>query len=710
MTRAADTRQEFLFKVVDDQTSFSGIRDQLTSFEALYLSAFPDANEREEPGEIYARLRGAGSTAGPVTFLVLAEAADRSIAGLLIVDWYMRSQTAHITYLTIAEKYRKCGLSRKLVTQELPDALRKIELREKFNFNAVFLEAHPPWHDGMDAFNPDHRMAVFENLGARWIPVDYVQPRLPGREDRARSLILMCLPRPDSLRTEIFPDVVSGFLADLYHGLGIQDPGTDHDFRAMTSQLAQMRAQSGAIPLRALPRKEHSRLRFSGARIALQFVEDTPFSRQAKSPEHCPWIHSFETDLFSHQSQVDPPFWTLLEPPLTQTVTVLFPGRYEYTSEGNTRTLASGRTSVRLSLQLASTTFRKSGIRGFHLLLSTAADEHLTEHELIKLSSFFGSRQENSSARQHVQFSLGSNTEPLSATELVTKLFHSVRPGSPSLSTGIVQVNTESCEYQAANHEALPWQEVYSGIAGADHLPHHKEDRFAEAYLRSEGFRYAANAFCGISLGIFDFCRMDISEVKDTLRAILSGENHFLIMNRGSLFYSQHDASWSPPGQLLMSPYLLIPNMLLAHNEFIARRAESRIDEILRSGAKNERQINARLRESEFDIDVAYIKNIFHYPSERCIFEYGSSHRGIVDLAKSASRKSAAAEKIIMEIRDKRESRRDLAITMLLAIISCMQLATVFDGLFGNDHAMATTYTLGLAVFVAGAIFALKKY
>lgn len=696
--------------VINDNVSLELHAARLPAIERIYCESFPDDNEREEMADILSRIGAGGPPPLPNTFMIVAGDEAGHADGLLVVDWYRASRVAHLTYLAVDRACRQRGIARALITDALPRSLANIEQREGFTFTAIVLEVHKPWIGRDDVFDPDTRMGIFAGLGAKWVPIHYVQPCLPQRREGAQDLLLMALPAGNLPQDEMPAQCLVDFLAEFFRGLGIPDPEERQPYRDMVAQVRAATCSNGMIPLRHAPRMEKPRLHFTNACIALQFVEDSGSADNNPSPEFCPQVHSFETDLLSYQSQVSPPFWTWMLDDHPSTVSVEFPETYEYTSEGATRTLASARKSVELNVQVLKTSFRRSGCNGWHIVLSTQASGHLSEYEIIKLASYFGSLQEDTRLKDLMSFLPRGSGKALSAGDLARSLCGIPQGHDLFLKTGIVDINTAHSRFASdGTRGEFEWPVFYRHLIAAGSGINDGHDQMLALYCGDEDFRYACNAFCGLSLGIFDFRRMNFNEVTDTLQPRLANPGYFLVLNRGSILCSRHDLDATASGRMAMSPYLLIPNMLLAHNEFIASRAESRIDSIIDECQGSEKSINLVMRSAEFDLNVAYLQNVFHYPSERFIYDFGSAHRGILERMESARKKSGNVDKILEARKSLRDGKRDLALTILLAVISCMELASIFESASSSDHMMAVGYALALATLVAVSIFFLKK-
>src|SRR5690606_572517 len=104
--------------------------------------------------------------------------------------------------------------------------------------------------------------------------------------------------------------------------------------------------------------------------------------------------------------------------------------------------------------------------------------------------------------------------------------------------------------------------------------------------IENDSLKQFSKTLCGIILGIFDFNRMDYDEIFDTIQPIVQAASSFIVLCRGTLFkISEEDEIMeSVSNHVVVSPYLLVPNMVLAYNEFILMQAKNEIDSSLKPG------------------------------------------------------------------------------------------------------------------------------
>lgn len=422
----------------------------------------------------------------------------------------------------------------------------------------------------------------------------------------------------------------------------------------------------GYLYLHELPRAERPKIKFQRAAVAFELVVDESyftilddaekkageFSKALNQP-YCVVTHSFETDLFSYTHQSKPPYFTRCFMPsdpksYLQDVTLRFPNVYEFVSEGRREIIYhlnedgsatfNGYHEIGVNVFLNFSWFHRSKIRVWHIVLASKEDEGFSELDIIKLMKFFSGAQESQSEASKVKqanrllfkvgaeewqlydffeklsgvrYSLRDETASASHVEFDEKDGRKV-PGLKNLRTGVVQIDTDYCAYVGkekilVEHEEfqktlrslyarLCESEAGDKVMGSDIEHEYKKDPAAE---------YVFKAYCGITLGIFDYERMGFEEVGDTLLPRSATTTSFLTVNRGVLTSFGHgdsvlDSAW---GSIGINPYLLIPGAVLAQNEFISIDAKNKLD-ILLDKFKEVPERNAMMKATRGEITV----------------------------------------------------------------------------------------------------------
>jgi len=212
----------------------------------LYLPSFPNVDERESPSDWIPRLEvNRPLPPQPLTYifvtgrdLTIPDESRRSVYGLLIAELYQQSMSALLTYLVVAESYRRHRLARGLVDRA------RGQLKAKATdfgrpLRAIFAEVHDPEVDDSPVaekdwqLDPHTRLDIMAKLGGRRVPIAYVQPALGRDRSRVRSLLLFTFPLNDQPVTTIRTEVIKEFLAEFYCAEGVTDPARDIDFVRM---------------------------------------------------------------------------------------------------------------------------------------------------------------------------------------------------------------------------------------------------------------------------------------------------------------------------------------------------------------------------------------------------------------------------------------------------------------------------------------------
>lgn len=210
----------------------------LAAFEDLYRRTFTDPAEREDPAQWPPRLYGDLPAPQPrMHLLVAVDEPGRNLLGGIAFEYYRDSRCGLLTYLVTAADSRRRGLGRRLVQNALARLQQEAQAHGT-SLRGVFAESEDPDQVGPDgsAMPPRERLTALARLGARRIDVPYVQPALEGGSGPCRHLLLLVFHPPSGA---VPGAVVQGFLHEFYRALGITDPASDADFRAMEQALTE---------------------------------------------------------------------------------------------------------------------------------------------------------------------------------------------------------------------------------------------------------------------------------------------------------------------------------------------------------------------------------------------------------------------------------------------------------------------------------------
>ncbi len=76
-----------------------------------------------------------------------------------------------------------------------------------------------------------------KKLGARLVPISYVQPALGPGLSRSDRLLLVTFPINGEDVGSIDAEIVQDFLQELYVALGVENPELDPDYQRMREEL-----------------------------------------------------------------------------------------------------------------------------------------------------------------------------------------------------------------------------------------------------------------------------------------------------------------------------------------------------------------------------------------------------------------------------------------------------------------------------------------
>ncbi|HEY9199874.1 MAG TPA: GNAT family N-acetyltransferase [Gammaproteobacteria bacterium] len=223
--------------------------DLLAAFVDLYTRTFTDPSEREDPAQWPPRLYGDLPAPQPRMHLLVAVAGDADssarddaqpeILGGMAFEYYRDSRCGLLTYLVTDPAHRRRGLARRLIRQAVA-LLQRDASESGAELRGVFSETEDPRQVGAqgNAMSPRDRLTALARLGARRIDIPYVQPALEGGSGRCRHLLLLAFYPDAAQAAHIEGGVVRDFLHEFYRALGVEQPHTDLDFRAMETALA----------------------------------------------------------------------------------------------------------------------------------------------------------------------------------------------------------------------------------------------------------------------------------------------------------------------------------------------------------------------------------------------------------------------------------------------------------------------------------------
>ena len=679
--------------IIDSNASIATYSAHLKAFEALYIQAFPDENEREYFEDILARIDNPVGQPSSIIGLITQE--ETVLAGV-VLDVF-DNDFFHLIYLVVNPDFRNSGIGKTIMT----DGLKQLVLSRNPNIDGVFLESNIPWKTTEDAFDPTLRMNIFKRYGVKWIPMEYIQPSLSSDKEPVKNLFLLFLPFNANQESISYRYTIE-FLTRFYQGLHC-DPASSDEFQIMVNQLNFININN-QITLKEIPMQESSLYQFHRASICLQFsVEEA----QSKETLPCDHFHSYETDLLSYHFQRDRPFTSRYQDGFSkEDITIHFPETYTYHSEGRSYEMVNERPVIQASLKLSRTDFKGSTNTVWSVVLMNKDGDYFSELEIIKLSAYFGSSQERTGLKSCIKFS-HSNTTPLVLEDFIKDLLglqnHNVFTGS-----GILQLDTAQISMKDGANDT-DWDDFYQVMN--DSLG--KENAYVELnnkYDEDEFYEGFLNLLCGFALGIFDYNRMGFDEVVDTLQLLKGDNGYLLFVNRGVMMNLCHEDEMFEAvlDNIGISPYLLIPNAVLNNNTFYLESALGNLKSLQFDTEATETLQRLR-KTSEHALNSGVISNVFHYKTEKTIFDFCSTERNHALMVNKINASLDELQQLLSERKSIREDRSDLFMTLLLTVMSCLQFQGIFQSIANNNLLMSWVYTITFSITITTMIYTLLR-
>jgi GNAT superfamily N-acetyltransferase len=688
-----------------DSNSLNSNARWIPEFKKLYESGFPDVNEREDFQAITDRVAAEKPEGQPHSILLFDTSDEEkpAVTGGLIADWYATSRCIHLIYLIVDPGSRKKGLGRKLITDGVAWMKEWIKNERATEIRNVFFESNIPWKTKKenDNFDAVTRLTIFSNLGARLIDIPYVQPALDPAKKSVDNLFLLSFTRFNALGDTIAPGEILAFLYDLYSGLGIADPHNNEDFKKMKAALEKPGPADNPVQLLPIPTQlESPSFGFNKVSVTFHFMEETipggaaADKKEKESSYYCRHFSSFERDLFNFQNQKNLPMSSKLVRP-NQNAVLLLPKVYSYVSEGDQHVLYSRRVTLPVVVSISFSQIFLSGEKIWHLTVAPAENEVFTEYDLIKLVSLFGSTQEESTAKEQIRFKQKpEDTESFSVAGLIIRLCE-IQPGKnlKSSGTGIVQIDSTGF-----SPDPEPFFRLFLKNKRAD--------------ITDGKIKLLAKAVCGIILGIFDFERMDEEEIYDTIQPMMPGESSLMVLCRGTLFKMTADDEImnTVKDSILVSPYLLVPATVLAHNEHLLTVAKEKISYCLDGNKRiSQKQLVKNQTEINSLINFQYLDGLFQYPTENLIVKTGDSQRGLSLLKTNI-------ETRLKELSAKIETKRsnfslitDSVIALVLFLIAITEFYKYLAELLDFKQNLSSILLIALLVVLVYVVIVVKK-
>jgi len=633
----------------------------LESFEKLYSNGFPDDDEREDFALIMDRICNEAEV--PRSIILIFDSAEDEVPGGLVADWYRDIGALHLTYLIVDPEARKQGIAKKLITVGIPMIKQYLKEFENVIIRSNFFESNDPLITTIDNFDAQTRLRIFSALGAKILPFDYVQPPLGEDKFEVHNLKLLTFSQFNAHETEMPTDDIINFLRAFYSAAPYHD--NDSALLKMITQINRLGNKSDNFPEQAVIYPdaiiEDPVYHFETCSVTNHYLVEK--SKDYLSP--CKYFHSFETDLFNYRNQTHRPFKTRFVAYIPH-ARITMPAMYKYTSEGRVHFKLTHTQCLDAAISINQTVFLdKFNDSIVHLTIAPIKGSSFSELDIIKFSSFFGSKQEQVVYDEETKEILISdpniNKGELSSIQTVLSYYFEHEKDEiydesefKQLETGIIQLATSKIDESVEFYEYMSSDDIES--------------------IECEDVERFANTICGIILGIFDFNRMDCNEVKDTIVPLFETNDSFKVINRGVLLaITRNDEMLITTSNLVVSPYLLLPNTVLAYNKYLLEYADKCIDDAgsasLKSKLLNVRNI----------LNKRYLNDIFQYKSEKEIIKYGNEQRGIDTSVINLTDRQAELDDRIRIESDNRSNFSDAVQAAILGTIAFLQIKHLFD-------------------------------
>jgi hypothetical protein len=211
---------------IDDPVSAKLLK---RAYNEVYLPAFPIAAERESLEQWCARLKR-GKDDIVICGENLSDPDKAVIKGICVGVYFSISDVGLLSYYAVSPTAQGQGIAKLMINRVKELMLERAESQGNM-LKGVFIEVNDPAKiaANQDSFDPATRVSVSHKLGAKDIPVSYVQPPLQPGASKCDGLKLMAYAHPKTGKYP-GPDAVRSFMEAIYMSHGI-DITTDADYK-----------------------------------------------------------------------------------------------------------------------------------------------------------------------------------------------------------------------------------------------------------------------------------------------------------------------------------------------------------------------------------------------------------------------------------------------------------------------------------------------
>jgi hypothetical protein len=438
---------------------------------------------------------------------------------------------------------------------------------------------------------------------------------------------------------------------------------------------------------------------------ALSFNEFSKINNVIQNHEVCKTFNSYEKDLFSFRFEEKPPYRSKLIKSVE--LNICFENEINFRSEGRAEEwkIMDSRFPLKAKAFLSEIFFFDSNLKIFQVVFSPLNSLGFSEFEIIQFCKLFTGKQEEYQGT--IKFSLDDN-DFNNLIELVKYITH--YDGILELpQAGTIQLDTSDLIFISnENFQAEIWAKFYSGIY--EIVKNNSIVDLEILYNKNEEIRYFLNFICGLSLGIFDFSRMTFEEVVDTIIPIQPTKNSFLVLNKNSILSVCHgdkllDATIE--NGIGISPYLLIANSVLTSNAYWAKESEDKISAYnSKKRLSEKKEVLTELEEIE---KCKFLPNVFQYPTEKEIYQIGTSNRGTFESIEFLRVNIATMNKEIEDIYSKRNNTISI-VSISLTLISIVQLHEFLENLIQKKVSFFSLFILGSFILMILSILIISFF
>lgn len=238
--------------IEDLDDSERGLRVLAAFYQALYLPAFPDPDERESLESLtdFLRRKRAGWY-GPNAYHILVALRAGHPVGGVVFDYLHEAAAGAIEFLVAAPDARHKGLGTHLLQRVESTLAQDARRAGAPPPQRLMAEMNDPFHPDLppDSMDPFTRAAIWGRWGFRKVLFPYVQPPLAPDKQRVSYLMLTTKPLDNPRADRISADAVRRFVHEYVRwAMRMDDPSASEEYRAMAADLEQ-RGELATVPL-----------------------------------------------------------------------------------------------------------------------------------------------------------------------------------------------------------------------------------------------------------------------------------------------------------------------------------------------------------------------------------------------------------------------------------------------------------------------------